>query len=171
MTLSKDGIRLTINERGYVEYKTLVSAIEAHDHHLGLPGVRDAAAAMKDFLGSDPATILEKDAVYVHPQVASYIAGRPHQGKVRPVLYCILVDHRSRRASPVCGAAQKEADATKVKLAEEKTKQIKLQSDVAQKAIATLTDYSVASRPHLSGLLQSIISQFDPTNIAITTSP
>lgn len=170
MSLIKDNVKLSINDSGYVEHKSLIAAIEAHDYLLSLPSIREAINATKDFLGNDPPTMMEKESVYVHPQVASYLAGRVHQGKVRTALYCILADHRSRKSTASTGSAPKDAEAVNVRLAEEKTKQIKLQSDVAQKAIGTLSDYSVASRPNLVSVISSIIEQFDPSDISIRTS-
>jgi len=155
ITIEKNGVQIRIHaDSGYVEHRCLEVAVECHEHMLSLPDLNDILPNIRPFLGTSPPSASGSDgSLFLHPQVAArLLAGRT---KLIQALYLALA---TRAQTPVSNLASRVPDEPAVKVAEERTKQVKLQTDTVQQAIASLSNYNVASRPHVVDLLSSMIT-------------
>ena len=171
---ARDGVALRLEPKGYIEHQSLLNSIRSYNAYLFPPKASEAVHAVRKFLGKDQPEKEIGGEIYLHPQVCSYIASGTEQ-KFRTTLLMILADHRKvmnpvdvkepfRQITPCAPDAQREA----VKIAEERTKQVRMQTETMQQCVRSLTDYNIVSRPHVVDILSSVLSGFSSSSISIS---
>jgi hypothetical protein len=160
--VTRDGITLRLTEDGYVDHAGLVRLLEVKlAYRNSLVSLPDCVKTVTPLLsGQVPTKIVEGQTV-IHPQVACYMVAGVDT-KLRSTLILMAYEARRRdRGTEQAGKGPAEeitAETCLLKMAEEKTKQVALQTAAVKDALGLLDSFTVASRPHSVDIIANIVN-------------
>ena len=160
----QNGILLIFNDAGYVCTTSFRRALKWHCPYCSEPSLADALRLVQK-VAPATYTVREEGGVFVDPQVIIAMCSYLEKSFAEAVLTLMLRNHRAR--NPPDQPPQPTADEFRLKLAQEKTKQIQLKADTTQRGLSTIESYSVSSRPNVVELIKDIFSGFGEVSVSM----
>jgi hypothetical protein len=162
--VTRDGITLRLTEDGYVDHAGLARLLEVKlAYRSSVTSLSECVKTVTPLLAGQAPTKVVDGQTVIHPQVACYmVAGVDN--KLRSTL--ILMTYESRRLDRDNTQARKAAQSVEeitaetclLKMAEEKTKQVSLQTSAVKDALGLLDSFTVASRPQSVDIIANIVN-------------
>ena len=166
MNVSKEqsnGVTLTFNGAGYIGALSFEAAARWHCPYATVLSCDEAVERFAEcnaignkMVSLDHLTTIQNGATYIHPQVVMMMCSYLDRPFTDAVMILMLSNHRKR--NPGQGKAPPCPEDIRLKLAQEKTKQLQLKADATKKGLSALESYSVNSKPHVVDLMKSIFS-------------
>ena len=158
MKHERNGVYLKFNDVGYVSVPTFLNAASWHCPYREVLPAEQAMKRLKCCTSKNPLSMTQNKELYVDPQVIIAMIWGLEKSFTETVMALMLQNHKARGPSEV--PPQPCVDEIRLKLEQERTKQLQTRADATKQGLNTLSHISVNTNPDVVDLVRDIFQGF-----------